>query len=726
MLRDTRLRSGILLLCFAPFLLASDVMASGGPPPPEATAAFLPDGVERPVLDGKLDDAAWELATPIGPLIQVEPVEGAKPSQRTVTRVVFDHDTLYIGVRAFDTDPELLIAKVMRRDQVQDSDDRIVLVFDTFHEHRNGYLFVTNPNSARFDGIIEQNTRFRATWNGIWNARATVDEHGWSAEFAIPFETLSFDPHKDTWGFNMRRTVRRENEENRWSQAVQNKSIIDVSHIGTLRGLTGMEQGLGLDVIPSTAVRFRHDRPDDRSTTKIDPSLDVFYKLNPEVTAALTINTDFSDAEVDARQVNLDRFALFFPETRDFFLQDAGIFDFGVLRNPNGQPFFSRRIGIGEDGESVGLRAGVKATGRVERFNFGVLDTQMAAYGDVHSQNLAVARGKWNVGEESNVGFIGTYGNPVGNESNGVYGVDGLYRTSNILDEQVLEASAWFLRSETSGASNRQEAFGAGLRYPNDRWNGTLAFKQIGENYLPELGFVNRPGIREYVGDLRHRWRPTDSFIRTIDVRLDSLLVTDTSDHLETLRFVPTLVDVRNQHGDFVAIRGVTRTERLSESFEIADGVVLDDGRYDWGRGLIQIGTAISRPVSVNVTWSDGTFFSGTLRSLDTLIQWRPSRHFFTSVRYLQNQARLDEGSFTTRLVQWRAIVAFTPDLSWSTFLQWDKASEDLGWNSRLLWIVTPGSDIVFVWNQGISTENHDLRATTAEWTAKVSWTFRF
>ena len=688
----------------------------------------LADGRTPPVLDGRLDDEAWSDAPLLGPLTQVVPVEGAAPSERTEVRIVYDRDFLYFGIRCLDDQPDQLIAKAMRRDASLRSDDRVSLVIDTFRDRRNGFLFSTNPNGARFDGLIEDNTRFRARWNGIWYAKSRVDDRGWTTEIAIPFQTLSYDPAGNAWGFNILRTVRRRNEEDRWTAARQNVSLIDLSQAGVLSGIRGIQQGLGLDLVPRGIVTGFKDREAGRSFTRLTPSFDGSYKITPSVTGVLTVNTDFSDAAADARQINLSRFSLFFPETRKFFLQDAGIFDFGPFGNsrPNGLPFFSRRIGIDEDGAPVDLDVGAKVTGRLGPLNFGILDTQMDSSGAVDARNLLVARGKWNLLRESRVGFIVTHGDPNSNASNTVWGTDLRLRSNRILGDQILQLDAWFERSHSSAGVGSDNAYGLQLAYPNDRWQGELAFQRIGDRFHPALGFVNRDAIREFRASGRRRWRPEGSWLRSVDVGLRGRLVTDLSGHLETRVLEGTVIQLRDQLDDFVRLRVRNRREQLSEEFEISDGVVLPPDRYDMTRGILSMGTAISRPVSLSTTLTAGSFFSGRIWGAEGRIELRPSKYFFTSFEYSQNRVRLDEGSFTTRLARLRINFAFSPDLSWDTFAQWDNDSDSLGWNSRLLWIVQEGNELALVWNQGVDTSATNFRFTRSELVGRISWTFRF
>ena len=717
-------RSG---LCWLVLLWLGVARASAGASLPSVEPARLPQGVPRPTLDGVLDDEAWDLAPTLGPLTQVLPVEGGRPSEATEVRIVYDRDAIYIGVRAFDRSPEKLVASAMRRDASLRPDDRITFLLDTFHDHRNAFLFSTNPNGARFDGISENNGSFKSEWDGIWYVKSRIDREGWSCEFEIPFKTLSFDPAATTWGFNLLRTVRRRNEEDRWTSAVQNKSLIDMSEVGHLTGLHGIEQGLGLDIKPTGALAWTRDRRAGRSFTNLDPSLDLFYRVTPSVTAALTANTDFSDAAVDARQVNLSRFALFFPETRDFFLQDAGIFDFpvGGMGATNGLPFFSRRIGISEDGSVIPIRLGTKVTGRTGRLNFGLLDVQMAENGEAGAKNLSVGRVKWNLGEESFVGLLATHGDPLRKGSNTVLAGDVNLRTSQVFGDQILELRSWLQRSSTSGGVGSDTAWSARLAYPNDIWNWALDWKEIGEDFDPALGFVNRPGTRQGIASLRRRWRPVGSEVRSTDLSVFGIVTTDLGNALESL-LIRSAGRIENQAGDFLRLEVDHRTEVLDTDFGILPGLVIPTGRYDFDRVTLSLGTATSRPLSTQLSFGAGRFFSGHIRAGRALVEWRASKHLFASLEYLQNSVRLAQGSFTTRLGRVRVNVVFTPDLSWETFVQFDNLSDNVGWNSRLRWILIPGNELVFVWNQSVDTSHSDFRGTRTNLVGKLSWTFRF
>jgi hypothetical protein len=679
-----------------------------------------------PSIDGRLDEPVWGEAARIERLIQVEPVEGGEPSQRTDIYIAYDRDHLYIAARCWDDEPEKIIATQMARDANITDDDRIAIVIDTFHDHRNAFFFQISASGGRRDGLIQNNRTLRNEWNGIWAASSSIDEQGWSTEVEIPFKTLNFDPESTTWGFNILRGIRRHAETARWSAAYQNLSFIDVSQVGHLERLEGIRQGLAIDVKPGVAAGPRWDRSSGREFSKVEPSLDVFWKPLPSVTGVLTFNTDFSEAEVDERRVNLTRFDLFFPETRDFFLQDAGIFDFGGVEGENGIPFFSRRIGIAPDGSEIPLRAGLKTTGRVGRWNFGLLSVQMGSRRELDEKNLSVGRLFVNLGEESGVGVIATHGDPATNGSNTLVGGDLRLRTSRAFGSQIAELNAWYQRSHTSGVSGDEAAFGAEFEYPNDRYNGLLRYKEIQENFNPALGFVNRTAMREYVSNFRYRIRPVASELRTIDFGWEGQLVTDTGNDLETANLRLNLIDLANHPGDSISFHYRIRHELLRAPFEIGPGVVLLPDRYDFDRFEVQLETAPSRPLRLIALYGWGDFFSGRRREIDVTLEWRPSRHFFARLEYEQNQVRVPEGDFTTRIARVRVNLYFTPDVSWETFAQWDDGSQRIGINSRLRWIVRDGRELFLIWNQGVDTSRGDFRGTAGAVTAKLGWTFRF
>jgi hypothetical protein len=679
-----------------------------------------------PVIDGQLDDPAWEHAALLTRLIQVEPVPGQEPSEKTEIRLLYDRDFLYLGYRCYDQEPNAILAREMVRDVPLTTDDRISLVFDTYHDLQNGYLFSVNPAGTKWDALIEPGELFRDEWNAIWYAKARIDEQGWTAEVAIPFKSVSFDPNKTTWGFNIMRAVRRGNEIVRWASPSPDFTFINLGAAGTIEGLAGIEQGLGLDVKPLFAATYRTDRRNSDTDRIGQPSLDAFYRVTPGVTASLTVNTDFSEAPVDERQINLGRFDLFFPETRDFFLQDAGIFEFSGIEE-NGRPFFSRTIGIRQSGDPkpIDLHAGAKVTGRAGRWGIGLLDVQQAEYEDVSSQNLGVARFTYDIFEESFIGAIATHGNPASNDDNAVVGMDLRLRNSRFRGDRVLTADAYVLRSFSENLSGDESSFAARVQYPNDLVNWSLSYQLLDDNYNPALGFLNRVGIQRVDGRFRYRVRP-ENWLRTVDSEATFLTVWDTDGKVESVGFTWDILKLENQVEDILTLTYKRTREDLVDPFEISDGVIIPPTSYTWDRIGATLETTKARAVSLVLSVEWGGFYSDSRFDSKATLEWRPSRHLFVSLEYEQNDVRLDEGNFTTRLAVLRVDAAFTPDLSWTSLAQYDNVSDTLGIQSRIRWIVEPGDEIWLIFNQGYEASHRRVRSILSDVTLKVGYTLRF
>ncbi len=700
----------------------ADAAESDGPsgPPPQVRALRVD---VPPLIDGRLDEPAWSEAPSITGLRQREPDEGELMTQQTVVRFLYDGSHLYIGIRCLE-DPGLLTARTMVRDEPMLSDDVVSLRFDSFNDERNAFQFAINPLGNKVDALIEGST-WKPEWDGIWHVKTSVDEEGWVVEMALPFQTIGFEPGATSWGFQVMRTVTGLNEMGTINNWQRNVNIFSSADLPRVTGLEGIAQGVGLDVKPSFSLRHRRLRSGQRRNVNGDPALDVFYKITPSVTAALTFNTDFSEAAVDERQVNLTRFGLFFPEQRDFFLQDARIFAFANRDEGNGIPFFSRRIGLAPDGSEVDIDAGAKVTGRIGDVNVGLLSVRMEPLPDADARQLSVARLQLNVLEESSIGLIGTLGDPDSNAGAGLVGADANFRTSKLRGRRTLEGGFWGMRSWSEGRSDREASFGARIAYPNDTWNWSVEAQELQEHFEPALGFVNRTGIRQYDADLRRRWRPGGR-VHSADAKLDARLVTDVSNRVESVELALEPLRLENRLGDGVALRLVAREERLLVPFEIAEGVTLPVDRYRFDRAELDLEASRSRAVNGTLTLGWGQFFSGRRFELRAVLKWFLGTHFNWILDYQQNDIRLPEGDFTTRLGRLRLNVQFSPQLSWNTITQYDNVSDAVSLNSRIRWILDPGNEVFLVWNHGYSVDGSHLRSETSQITSKLGWTFRF
>jgi len=691
---------------------------------------------EPPEIDGRFEPGEWSEAVHVDGLTQATPDPGEKATQHTEVWLMTDGENLFIAARLWDTNPEEMVAYIMRRDGVTRFDDRFGFTIDPFFDRQNGYFFQVNPNGARRDALLEGGG-FEDNWDGRWYAKTTVDEKGWTVEIALPFTTINFDPNANVWGFNMARGIRRRNEINRWSDPVQERFLTSMGVAGYLIGMKGIDQGYGLSVVPSGTLRRVDDTndpvgsDDQRHYTRADPSLDAFYKPIPSITTALTVNTDFAESDVDDRQVNLSRFELFFPEKRDFFLQDTLIFDFADLEE-NGRPFFSRRIGLGADGSEEGITAGGKVTGRVGRFKLGALNVVLDEHDQVDQQNVLVTRVAANFGESS-VGGILTHGNPEGDGDNTLVGADFNYRNSDFLDGKTLRGTVWVQNTfsdpdtgpnvDPEAIDGSGLAYGASLEYPNDRVNWAVSTRAFDDEFDPALGFANRIGIRDSAGEFRRRWRPADSIFQTVDTKVEGRLVTDlTLATVESGEFVWTALELFNPVGDGVRFQYRHRYEFVDSAFENINVAL---GRYHFDDGEIKFTASRNRWVGGEFAVTHGTFFDGDRTRAQSDITFRLTKHIQTSLLYTVDDIRLPGGDELIHLLSTRLSFFFTPDISWVTLLQFDNVSDSMGINSRLRWIIEDGREIFIVLNQGFDTRD-DVKATRTEPLVKLQWTFNF
>ena len=526
------------------------------------------------VIDGSLDEAPWRRSPKIGELVQRIPRAGARPTERTEVTLLHDKDNLYIGVMCYDSEPDRVLASQMARDAMLNPDDRLSIILDTFRDQSNAFYFSTNPNGALVDGLVFANGETNEDWDAIWIVRTNRSDEGWSAEFAIPFKSLSFPSGETVWGFNISRIIQRKLEEVRWTGARFQTQFFQVSEAGEITNLEGLEQGVGLDVRPFIAQRWLHEGPTGNDVIRGKPGLDLFYNLTPSLRLSTTVNTDFGETEVDARQINLTRFSIFFPEKRSFFLQDAGVFNFattgvdqpGGIPSPGAEifPFFSRRIGLLR-GQEVPIDYGIKLTGRAGRTEIGVLNVRTRDTADVDDKNLFVGRVRQNFLEQSYVGAIFTGGDPAGRSPSGPFdpptssslsstlGVDMRLATSNFLGtNRNMLFNAWGLKTNKEGVSENNASFGFAAHYANDKFAGQLMWREIQEDFDPELGFVQRTNVRmlRLGASFNPRPKPSsgiqqifhDAFY-TRFTRLDNGLV-------ETEKFYFTLVDWHFNSGD--------------------------------------------------------------------------------------------------------------------------------------------------------------------------------
>jgi hypothetical protein len=711
---------------------------------PAARSVDVTETTEKIIIDGFLDEADWKSASPIGELIQRQPDTGQPPSEITEVILLRDADNLYIGVIAHDSEPEKIIATEMSRDGNIWSDDNLEFLLDTFRDQRNAYYFATNPVGALVDGLLLPNAlQVNTNWDTIWDLRTQRIENGWTAEIAIPFKSLSFPNSQSVWGFNFSRNIYRKQEQDRWSGARLETNFYQMSEAGEIANMTGLNQGIGLDVRPFVASSWLHSKGTGDDDFDFEPGLDVFYNITPSLKLTGTINTDFGETEVDARQINLTRFSLFFPEKRSFFLEDVAVFDFASTGPipPGGipgagadvYPFFSRRIGL-LDGQEVPIDVGAKLTGKVGSAEVGVLGVRTGDTSFVDAKDFFVGRFKQNIFEESYVGGIFADGNPAAGQAGQVYGLDTRLSTSNFLgSNQNFIFDAFGLKNSQEGVDDDDLSFGFSARYPNDKWDGMFVFREIQKNFDPGIGFVQRNNVRMY--RLAGSYNPRPREFLNIQQMFHDVYYT----HFEQLDYgrtesselYITPLDWHFRSGDAVHSFGdfVHGFERLFEPFEISPGVVLPVGDYRTTRTKLSVAFANKRRLSGGVTLGLGEFWSGTSEDYSVRITYKLPPWLTFSASANETIARLPQGKFTARVVTSSINFSVSPKLTFSNLLQYDNRSRNLGWQSRVRWTLRPGNDLFLSFNQGwISDPDSSLRfvAQDSKIAGKFQYTFRF
>ncbi len=701
----------------------------------------------RPSVDGNvLDDPAWSQVPPIRGFWQTTPMEGEPASENTEVRVSYTADTLYVGLVAYDRTPGEIVVSDSRRDASLIDTDSFLLIFDTYRDRQNGFVFGTNPVGLQYDGQVSNEGQgsggagglggqqggsgggFNINWDADWEVRSRITEIGWSAEFAIPFRTLRY-PQQDaqTWGLNFQRNIRRRNETSYWAPITRQYSLYRLSLAGQLSGLRIPAQR-NLQVTPYALGERRQNGSSDAPVRNQDNyGVDVKYGITPSLTLDGTINTDFAQVEVDDQQVNLDRFTLFFPEKRPFFLENAGLFAVGSLREA--EVFFSRRIGIGSDGESIPIRAGGRLSGNVRGTNIGLLNiqtddvsaTSANDFSETPANNYAVVRVNRELRNRSAIGVIfvnrqATTGSNNDDDYNRSYAVDGRW---GIGRNGLL--SGYLAKTSTPGMEDSEHAYRLTSAYTSQAWTLNLSLSEVGENFNPEVGFVSRDAYRKVEASVFHRYRP-DRLGPFHELRPHSLVRSfwDLEGFNETVYWhIDTHFEMRAGH-EFHTGLNVTR-EGLRAPFEIYPGVVVPPGTYDHAETQLVFFTNQGAPLSFNLNLTAGGFFGGTRVALLPTVRLRLGEALNTDLRISRNDIDLPGGSFVTNLISSRVSYSFTPSVFVQSLIQYNDRAQLWSTNLRFGWFQKGSSGLFLVYNDTQGLSGSLLQRPDRSFTAKFS-----
>ena len=720
--------------------------AGAGPQNPAAAAARPAAAAvkadEAPVLDGDvLGEERWRTAAPVpGEFMQKNPSEGASASERTEVRVLYTSAALYIGVVCFDRDPSGIVISDARRDSSVDNTDSFRIILDTYRDGQNGFVFGTNPAGLEYDAQVVNEGQggggfagqqggsgggFNLNWDGAWRVASRVHEDGWSAEFEIPFRTLRYpDKPAQTWGLNFERRIGRRNETAYWAPLPRQFDITRLSLAGSLQDLQVPPQR-NLKIIPYALGEGRADSSSPRTRLRGEPGIDLKYSLTPSLTVDATYNTDFAQVEVDEQQVNLDRFNLFFPEKRPFFLENAGLFAVGSPGEA--EIFFTRRIGISPDGRSIPILGGARLSGQAgQGLNVGFLTMQTEAVaGIVPSHNFSVARLRQDLPNRSSIGLIAVNreamgSGPSASDYNRSFAADarlGIGRNAMLSGFAAVTASP--------GRSGDEHAYQATARRNTQAWELSAGYADVGRNFRPDVGFLTRSGgFRKTELLAFHRYRP-GNFLRLQELR----------PHVSYRGFwkpngfqesgflhVDNHWEFRSGHQVHTGVN-FTR-EGVAVPFALA-GVRVPAGTYNHRELQLVAFVNEGAPYVFRLRATIGGFFGGRRVALTPSIRLRLSEAFNTELSLTRNDVDLPAGRFTTNLARGRVSYSFTPRTFVQGLVQYNDAADLWSANIRFAWLQRANTGLFIVYNDTQLLDDNDLRSpgvvTGRSLTVKIS-----
>jgi hypothetical protein len=672
-------------------------------------------------IDGTLDEAVYASTPAIGGFVQQEPNEFQPATERTEAWIFFDDRSIYVSARCWETAPDRRVANEMRRDTNQlRQNDTFAVLFDTFHDKRNGYLFYANSIGGFADSQITDEGPPNVDWNTVWSVRTAEFEGGWTIEMAIPFKSLRYAPGREqTWGLNLRRVVRWKNE---WSYLGQVpralttfRGMLKVSSAGTLTGLEAPTGTRTIEIKPYALGSVSTDRttqPPVGGDSTFNAGGDLKYGITQNLTADLTVNTDFAQVEVDEQQVNLTRFNLFFPEKRDFFLEGAGTFAFagrasaGLAAGSGDTPylFFSRRIGL-DGGREVPLVVGGRVTGKAGKLTVGALNVQTGneTAVNVDSANHTVLRVKRDILGRSYVGGMVTHrtatpGRVGSNDGVGVDSSFGFY--------QNVRVDGYVAATRSEGRDGDNLSYRGFFDYNADRYGVQAERLEVQPEFLPELGFLRRTDFRRNFSLLRFSPRPTGvPHLRKVTTQASLNYTTNTDNRLDTREQVGQL-QVEFTNSDVAGVIYTDTMDRLVRPFAIAPDIRIPVGTYDFHTTQVSYTAGQQRKVSGAVVYETGTFYSGTRQSLAlnaARIELTP--RFSLEPSFSVNQVDLLEGSFTATVARARTTFTVTPRMYVSGIVQYNSTNTSVGSNVRFRWEYQPGSEVFVVYTDDYNTD---------------------
>ena len=682
-----------------------------------------------PRVDGEvLGDPAWAAAVPVTGFWQTAPDEGEPASERTEVRIIYTEDTIYFGIVCYDRTPESIVVTSSRRDSSLRDSDSFQLILDTFLDQQNAFVFGTSPAGQEYDGqVVNEGVGgsglggggasrgagggFNLNWDGVWEVRTQISEVGWSAELAIPFRTIRYPGRQSqTWGVNFQRNIRRRDETAYWAPLPRQFNLFRLSLAGQLSGIElASAASRNLKLTPYVVGEAVHsDVVETPDTTMLgDVGMDLKYGLTPSLTLDMTYNTDFAQVEVDEQQINLDRFNLFFPEKRPFFLENAGAFTVSnaggaVMGNPaQTDLFFSRRIGVGPGGREIPIVGGARMSGKVsDSVTVGLLNMQTEPVeGVTPANNFSVARVRRDLGNRSSIGGLFVNRQATGDlagvdDYNRTYAVDGRW---GIGQNGLL--SGFAARTQTPGLDGDEYAYNLSADYNTEAWRYVVGYMEVADDFNPEVGFLKRSGFRKVDAGVFNTYRPKD-FLKVQEVRPHVNFNRFWNfDGFEETSFLHIHSIVRFNDSSSGSIQWNVTGEGVASPFEISPGVIVPSGTYDHNQVELGYNTNRAASVSVGVRVSIGGFFGGDRTTYGPSIRVRSGDTFNASLSWNRNDIDLPGGRFVTNLSSARLAYNFSPRLFTQTLLQYNDSADLWSVNLRFGWLQQANTGLFIVYN---------------------------
>jgi hypothetical protein len=659
-------------------------------------------------VDGRLDEAIYSTLPPISDFIQSDPIEGVAATEKTEVWLLFDDRALYVTFRVWETNPDQLVANEMRRDSNNIfQNDHVAFLIDPFYDRRNGIELAINPIGGRWDGQISNERTANGDWNPIWDFKVGRFEGGWTVETAVPFKSLRYRPGRaQIWGFNARRIARTKNETSfltKIPRAAGPAGLFRASLAATMVGLEAPQGSRNIEVKPYALSSVQSDLtsiPRVRNDPSAQVGVDMRYGITQNIAADFTYNTDFAQVEADEQQVNLTRFNLFFPEKREFFLENQGMFGFGgQAGNAAGDTpvmFYSRRIGF-DQGLAVPIEAGGRVTGRSGRYTMGLLnitsnDDRLTGVGRT---NFSVARFRRDILRRSSIGVIATNRSQVvGGPDNQAYGADGTFAFFN-----NLTFNTYWARTRTEGKLTEDTSYRGHMDYAGDRYGVELEHLAVGDNFLPEIGFVRRDNIRKSLARFRLSPRPKSGRVRRYNWHSSGMYIENWAGRVDTRRFDSEMA-FEFQNSDAFYVGGQSTYEFLPRPLPIV-GLIVPSGGYDYASGWVGMNFGRQRKTSGTVFLEMGTLYGGR-RTAVNVNQGRfsPTPQLAIEPTYQGNWLDLPVGKSTTHLAGTRVTYTMKPTMFTSALVQYNTGTRSVSANVRLRWEYRPGSELFIVYNE--------------------------